>query len=590
MKIRTKLIGGFVIVAIIGGILGAIGLYSNRTLTASTEALLELSKSGERVSSILSAHYNWMHALSQSVYSDAPFSASLDPNTCALGSWLNSAEVRHISDKEVLALLQKVQEPHNFIHLEARAIINYLNNGENEAAVKLFREDVLPNTQEVIADLTKINDRYSVMLNNRTQEIYDLGGVFSVIIAAFIVTALVVSVILGLIITSTIVKPLKSVTATLRDISEGDGDLTKRIHNNSGDEVGDLSRYFNQTLEKIKALVISIKKEAANLSDTGSDLASNMNQAATAINQITASIQSIKARVINQSASVTETNATMEQVTTNISRLNGHVENQSNYISLASAAIEQMVANIQSVTDTLAKNSGNMQTLKEASNTGRAGIQDVASDIQEIASESEGLLEINAMMANIASQTNLLSMNAAIEAAHAGDAGKGFAVVADEIRKLAELSGEQSRTTGAVLKKIKESMDKITNSTENVLKKFAAIDSNVGIVAEQEESILCAMKEQGQGSKQVLDGIVLVTETTQHVKSGSSEMLLGAQEVIQESANLEIATQEITSGMNEMASGAEQINVAVDHVNQISNKNRDGIDILIKEVSRFKVA
>ncbi|MCL2704862.1 MAG: methyl-accepting chemotaxis protein [Spirochaetaceae bacterium] len=386
-----------------------------------------------------------------------------------------------------------------------------------------------------------------------------------------------------------VTKPIVAVADTLRDISEGEGDLTRRIVLEAKDEVGDLAKYFNQTLEKIKNLVISIKKEAASLSDISNDLSSNMTETAAAVNQITANIQSIKNRVINQSASVTETHATMEQLVTNIKKLNGHVENQSSNVSQASSAIEEMVANIQSVTTTLINNSTNVKALKDASNIGRTGLQNVVEDIQEIARQSEGLLEINSVMENIASQTNLLSMNAAIEAAHAGESGKGFAVVADEIRKLAETSGEQSKTIGTVLKKIKESMDKITGSTENVLKRFEAIDSGVKVVSEQEDNIRNAMEEQGEGSKQVLEGVSNVNEITRQVKSGSSEMHEGAQEVIRESENLEKATQEITSGINEMATGAEEINKAVNDVNELTIKNREEINALLKEVSRFKI-
>ena len=386
------------------------------------------------------------------------------------------------------------------------------------------------------------------------------------------------------------VKPIIKVADTLKDIAEGEGDLTRSVNVNSKDEVGDLAKYFNQTLDKIKNLVVIIKNEAAKLSDIGNDLSSNMTETAAAVNQITANIQSIKTRVINQSASVTQTNATMEQVTVNIDKLNDNVESQSQNVSQASAAIEQMVANIASVTDTLVKNGANVRTLEEASEFGRNGLHGVAEAIQEIARESEGLLEINSVMENIASQTNLLSMNAAIEAAHAGDAGKGFAVVADEIRKLAESSSEQSKTIGTVLKKIKESIDNITRSTDNVLARFEAIDTNVKTVAQQEETIRNAMEEQGQGSRQVLDGIEKVTGITRNVKSGSEEMLEGAQEVIKESQNLEKVTQEITSGMNEMASGADQINIAVHQVNDLSSRNRDRISSLMKEVSKFKVA
>jgi len=409
---------------------------------------------------------------------------------------------------------------------------------------------------------------------------------FVIILAAI---AIAVAVVIIYFVLDKTTKPIVRVADTLKDISEGEGDLTKRIENHSDDEVGDLARYFNLTLEKIKNLVILIKKQAGVLSEIGNSLSSNMTETAAAVNQITANIQSIKGRVINQSASVTETNATMEQVIANINKLNGHVENQSRNVSQASSAIEEMVANISSVTSTLVNNAANVNALKEASEIGKTGLQEVASDIQEISRESEGLLEINAVMENIASQTNLLSMNAAIEAAHAGEAGKGFAVVADEIRKLAESSGEQSKTIGTVLKKIAESIKKITTSTDNVLTKFEAIDSGVKTVSQQEENIRNAMEEQGQGSKQVLQSVSSLNELTRNVKSGSEEMLNGSQEVMNESRNLEKVTQEITGGMNEMSTGAEQINAAVNNVSQMTAKNRDAIETLKKEVSRFKV-
>jgi methyl-accepting chemotaxis protein len=279
----------------------------------------------------------------------------------------------------------------------------------------------------------------------------------------------------------------------------------------------------------------------------------------------------------------------MEQITINITKLNGHVDRQSASVSQSSSAIEEMLANIQSVTQTLVKNTDNVTELTDASGVGRTGLQNVASDIQEIAKESEGLLEINSVMENIASQTNLLSMNAAIEAAHAGETGKGFAVVAAEIRKQAESSSQQSKTISAVLKKIKTSIDKITKSTDNVLLKFGAIETSVKTVADQEENIRNAMEEQGQGSKQILDAIGQVNGITQEVKNGSKEMLQGSNEVIRESKNLEKATQEITGGMNEMASGADEINTAVHQVNELCGKNRESIDLLVREVSRFKV-
>jgi len=420
-------------------------------------------------------------------------------------------------------------------------------------------------------------------------EVYNMR-VFTIIFALGMV--LVASVIVFTIIVYAM-KPIEKVVLFLNGIVENDKsqslNLTKSLEVKSNDEIGNLSNFFNLTLDKIKNLIVIIKKEAAKLSEIGSDLSSNMTKTAAAVNEITANIQNIKGRVISQSASVTETNATMENVVANINKLNDHVENQAETISKRSAFIQAMVDNINSVNQTLHKNLENVQHLKEASGIGRSGLQEVSEDIQEISRESEGLLEINAVMENIASQTNLLSMNAAIEAAHAGEAGKGFAVVAEEIRKLADNSGEQSKTIGNVLKKIKGSMDKITKSTENVLTKFEAIDSGVKTVAEQEEIIRHAMEEQREGSNQLLQGTGNLNDITQQVKAGSEEMLVGSKEVINESHDLEKITQEITGGMNEMSIGADQVNIAVNHVNEISAKNREAIDSLLKEVSLFKV-
>jgi methyl-accepting chemotaxis protein len=403
------------------------------------------------------------------------------------------------------------------------------------------------------------------------------------------VIMMVVITIAAFFVSRSIIRPINNTARMLKDISEGEGDLTRRLNITSQDEIGNMAHYFDLTLTKIKDLVLIIRNQSSMLFDIGTDLSANMTETAAAMNEITANIESIKGQVLNQSAGVSQTNATMEQITLNINKLNGHVENQTGAVSKSSSAIEEMIANVQSVSATVQKNIQGMQELAESADVGRAGLQEVSADLQEIARESEGLLEINGVMENIASQTNLLSMNAAIEAAHAGEAGKGFAVVADEIRKLAESSGEQSKTISTVLKKIKTSIDKISASNESVLKKFEVIDGGIKSVSAQAEIIRNAMDEQNEGSKQILEVISEVNTITHEVSSEAAEMFEGSSQVIKEAHNLETVTQEITNGMNEMVAGASQVNTAVTQVNDLSGKNKENIDVLLKEVSRFMV-
>ena len=471
--------------------------------------------------------------------------------------------------------------------MHATAMTGIVGDPESRALVEVYFDLGIETFGAIQDSFDVLRGGAHVTMENRYLEIQSTTATTMTIMIFLTIAGVIIGLVIAMMISGMVTKPITLLTGALQTVANGD--LTKRLPEDSEDEVGQASRSYNQSMNEFSKMVGSIKTRAGELSDIGTNLASNMTETAAAMNEIAANIQSIRGRVLNQSASVTETNATMEQVTNNINKLSSQVDRQTGAISMASSGLEQMIANIQSVTSTLVKNVENVRQLQESSETGKNSLQEVAADIQEIARESEGLLEINSVMENIASQTNLLSMNAAIEAAHAGESGRGFAVVADEIRKLAESSSEQSKTIGTVLKKIKDSMDKITRSTDNVLNKFEAIDSGVKIVAEQEEAIRRSMEEQNAGSKQVLNASAQVGQVSQEVSGSSIEMLEGSKEVIQESKNLEKVTQEITNGINEMAAGAEQVNKAVNTVNDLTGRTKENISTLVKSVAGFKV-
>ncbi|MDR2629543.1 MAG: methyl-accepting chemotaxis protein [Spirochaetaceae bacterium] len=385
-----------------------------------------------------------------------------------------------------------------------------------------------------------------------------------------------------------VIGPLSRITAALKTVTvDGKTYLGKRINLKSKNEIGELAGFFNQTFETIEGLIEIIKTKTDSLTDTGVKLAANMNETAAAINQISANIESIRGLVTKQQNGVSEADAAVERINANIANLNKVIEEQAGSVDVSSSAIEEMTANIHSVTQTLVENSRNVQVLAEASENGRTGLQTVVQDIQEIAKESEGLLEINAVMENIASQTNLLSMNAAIEAAHAGEAGKGFAVVADEIRKLAESSGEQSKTTTTMLKKIKASIDNITKSSDEVLARFEAISAGVHTVSEHEQTIRAAMEEQEVGGQQILESVGQLNHITGTVKKGSGDMTAASGALLRETSELMKISKETANGMNEMVGGVNQINSAVNGINNMSTENKMNIDALTQQVEMF---
>jgi methyl-accepting chemotaxis protein len=382
--------------------------------------------------------------------------------------------------------------------------------------------------------------------------------------------------------------PLKNMIVSLEQIS-CDWDLTHKIELKRKDEIGILGDFFNLTFEKIRGLIVDIKCKTASLSKTGDELSSNMSTNRDEIGGINNNIQNMRKQVLSQSDKVNTAAGSMEHIISGLSQLNDHITMQADSVARSSSAIEEMIANVESVTRTLVKNTENINSLADSAESSRIDLEKVASDIQEIARESEGLLEINAVMQNIASQTNLLSMNAAIEAAHAGESGKGFAVVADEIRKLAENSSEQSKTISSVLNKIKQSIDTITKSTSVVLERFSQIQDEVQIVSHQESQIRNAMEEQGEGSRQILEAITQLNDVTGLVRSASSDMTKDSKNVLVQSNELKSITFEVAGNMDEITKNSDEISAAIIRVQEITQENEHNIDALTTDISRFKI-
>ena len=385
------------------------------------------------------------------------------------------------------------------------------------------------------------------------------------------------------------VKPIQKVVSALQNIAQGDGDLTVRLPVHGNDEITDMAEYFNQTIEKIGASIRQVGVNSTTMEEIGDELASNMTETASAVNQISANIDGVKQQAMTQAASVTETVATVEEIVRTIKQLNNSIETQAASVAQSSSSVEEMVANIASIGQTLAKTDEAIKKLTGATGDGKATLVTSNAVTQKIAEESGSLMEASSVIQHIASQTNLLAMNAAIEAAHAGEAGKGFAVVADEIRKLAEESSMQGKTITTTLKTLSGEIETLSASSKTVEAKFNAIFTLAEQVKEMSARLTEAMREQENGSKEVLTAIKSINTVTVEVQAGSEEMLKGGEGVAKEMQKLDGLTRVITDSMNEMASGAVQINNAVQEVSEITQRNKRSIENLAQEVSKFKV-
>lgn len=416
-----------------------------------------------------------------------------------------------------------------------------------------------------------------------------VSSVFVPFIALAIVLTVIVIVILAFVARKLISVPLDRITGAVKKLSSGDADLTARLPVNGKDETAEISLDVNQFVEMLQKIVIELNESSDALVSIGDELSVTAQEAASSTAEIMSNIESVRKQTENQAAVVTNTSVLIEESRRSMDTLKDLTEGQAAGITESSAAIEEMLGNISSVTNSVHKMSDSFKVLGTTVTDGNRKMSEVDAKVMQVSEQSKMLVQANAIISQIASQTNLLAMNAAIEAAHAGTAGKGFAVVADEIRKLAETSSVQSKSINDELDKISVSIEEVVSLSKESQSAFNEIINHVNSTEEIINNIDNAMNEQELASKQIFSALSDMKSSAMEVNDQTHKVNTGITQFEKEMETITQVSSVLSGSMDEMTAGARNINEASQNCSDLAGRTKDNISIMESKLGQFHV-
>lgn len=380
---------------------------------------------------------------------------------------------------------------------------------------------------------------------------------------------------------------LKSITQVISELEQS-GDLSRRINISINDDIGGLTSSLNSLTDKLSSTINSLKDETNNVANSAQILNQSSSRSIDALDSMKSAVLSIEAEEKKTNEIINLTYNDIESLRNSAKLVEEQVVNQSQAMERASASVEETAQNLVSISDTTKKADAITEDLKTTSQNGVNAIQTAEEAISLIQQSSEEVVHTVAMIQQIASQTNLLAMNAAIEAAHAGESGKGFAVVADEVRSLAATTSKNVQTVSKSMKEMEEKIENGVNAMLDAKNAFSSIDSGVAQTADIVRLIAQSVEEQRIGTSETLAATQEVVQAIESIKELAVSQRQHTDNVYENTKNIVTSSNAISESLVQTTAVSDNLNSILNDVNNCVSENTNSVEKMKSHIDGFQ--